>query len=138
MLVNCFISFNCGCGKKKTLRLKSKFEIERSRSCRCLTGCQNRVDSFVLKSVLGRILKISILGAMSADMRMTWLESFNTRCYWSSGSRDLGSIPCCVMPKTLKMVLDTFLLNTQQYKVCIKGKVEQSSERSCAIPYIPV
>ena len=28
------------------------------------------------------------------------------------------------------MVLDTSLLNTQQYKVCIKGKVEQSWERS--------
>ena len=37
---------------------------------------------------------------------------------------DLGSIPGQVIPKTLKMVLDTSLLNTQQYKVCIKGKVE--------------
>ena len=27
----------------------------------------------------------------------------------------------CVIPKTLKMVLDTSLLNTQQYKVRIKG-----------------
>ena len=32
------------------------------------------------------------------------------------------------------MVLDTSLLNTQQYKVSIKGKVEQSRERSIAIP----
>ena len=39
---------------------------------------------------------------------------------------DLGSIPGRVIPKTLKMVLDTSLLNTQQYKVCMKGKVEQS------------
>ena len=37
---------------------------------------------------------------------------------------DLGSIPGRVIPKTLKMVLDTSLLNTQQYKVRIKGKVE--------------
>ena len=28
------------------------------------------------------------------------------------------------------MVLDTSLLKTQQYKVCIKGKMEQSRERS--------
>ena len=35
---------------------------------------------------------------------------------------DLGSIPGGVISKTLKMVLDTSLLNTQQYKVCIKGK----------------
>ena len=29
----------------------------------------------------------------------------------------------------------TFWLNTQQYKVRIKGKVEQSWERSSALPY---
>ena len=51
---------------------------------------------------------------------------------------DLGSTPRCVIPKTLKMVLDTSLLNTQQYKVCIKGKVEQSWERSSALPYTSV
>ena len=39
-----------------------------------------------------------------------------------------------VIPKTLKMVLDTSLLNSQQYKVRIKGKVEQSRERSSALP----
>ena len=48
---------------------------------------------------------------------------------------DLGSIPGHVIPKTLKMVLDTSLLNTQQFKVSIKGKVEQSRERSSALPY---
>ena len=32
------------------------------------------------------------------------------------------------------MVLDTSLLNTRQYKACIKGKVEQSRERSSALP----
>ena len=31
------------------------------------------------------------------------------------------------------MVLDTSLLNTQQYKVRIKGRVEQSRERSSAL-----
>ena len=34
---------------------------------------------------------------------------------------DLGSIPGCVMPKTLKMVLDTSLFNTHQYKVEYQG-----------------
>ena len=33
------------------------------------------------------------------------------------------------------MVLDTTLLNIQQYKVRIKGKVKQSRERSIALPY---
>ena len=37
-----------------------------------------------------------------------------------------------------KMVLDTSLLNIQHYKVCIKGKVEQSRERSSASPYTSV
>ena len=51
---------------------------------------------------------------------------------------DLASIPGRVIPKTLKMVLDTSLLNTQQYKIRNKGKVEQSRERSSALPYISV
>ena len=54
---------------------------------------------------------------------------------FTNGSRDLDSIPGCVIPKTLKMVLDTSLLNSQQYKVRIKGKVERSRERSSALPY---
>ena len=37
-----------------------------------------------------------------------------------------------------KMVLDTALFNTQHYKVWIKGKVEQSSERSGTFPYTSV
>ena len=41
---------------------------------------------------------------------------------FTDGPEDLGSVPGHVMPKTLKMVLDTSLLNTQQYKVRIKGK----------------
>ena len=32
------------------------------------------------------------------------------------------------------MVLDTSLLNTQQYKVRIKSKADQSKERSSALP----
>ena len=57
------------------------------------------------------------------------------RTVFVNGPGDLGSIPRRVIPKTLKMVLYTSLLNTQQYKVRIKGKVEQSRERSSALPY---
>ena len=32
---------------------------------------------------------------------------------FANGPGDLGSIPGCVIPKTLKMVLDTALINTQ-------------------------
>ena len=47
---------------------------------------------------------------------------------------DWGSIPGWVIPKTQKMVLDTSLLNIQHSKVGIKGKVEQSRERSNELP----
>ena len=57
---------------------------------------------------------------------------------YNTGPGDLGSIPGRVIPKTLKMVLDTSLLYTQQYKVRIKGKVGQFSERSSALPYTSV
>ena len=55
---------------------------------------------------------------------------------FANGPGDLGSIQGHIIPKTFKMVLDTSLHNTQQYKVHIKGKVEQSRERSSAFPYI--
>ena len=51
-----------------------------------------------------------------------------------NGPGDRGSIPGRVKPKTFKMILDTSLLNTKEYKVRIKGKVEQSWERSSALP----
>ena len=47
-----------------------------------------------------------------------------------NGPGHLASIP------DLKMVLDASLLNTQQYKVRIKAKVEKSRERNGALPYI--
>ena len=50
------------------------------------------------------------------------------------GPGDLGSISGRFIAKTLKMVLDRSLVNTQQYKVRIKGKVEQSWERSSSLP----
>ena len=52
-----------------------------------------------------------------------------------NGPGDLGSIPDRIIPKTQKMILDVSLLNTQHYKVWIKGEVEQSREKSSALPY---
>ena len=57
---------------------------------------------------------------------------------FTNGLGDLGSIQGHIIPKIFKMVLDISLLNTQQYKVCIKDKVEQSRERSSALPYTSV
>ena len=64
--------------------------------------------------------------------------------YWlmgrvfANGPGDRRSIPGQVIPKTQKRVLDASLLNIQYYKVNIKGKVEQSKERSSALPYTMV
>ena len=52
-----------------------------------------------------------------------------------NGLEELGSVPGRVIPKTKNMVLDASLLNTQHYKVRIKGKVEQSREWSSALSY---
>ena len=51
---------------------------------------------------------------------------------FANGLGELGLLPGRVIPKTQKMVLEANLLNTQQYKVRIKGKVEQSRERNNA------
>ena len=66
-----------------------------------------------------------------------WLISLVGRVF-ANGLGDLRSIPGRVIAKTLKLVLDTSLINTQQYKVRIKGKVEQSRERSSTLPYTSV
>ena len=55
-----------------------------------------------------------------------------------NGPGDRGSIPGRIIPKTQKMVLDAALLSAQNYKVRIKGKVEQSWEWSSTLPYISV
>ena len=54
---------------------------------------------------------------------------------FADGPGDWGSVPAQVIPKTQNMVPDVSWLNTQHYKVGIKGKVEQSKEKSCALPY---
>ena len=57
---------------------------------------------------------------------------------FANGPGDRGSIPDQVIPKTQKMVLDAALQSTQHYRVWIKGKVEQSREKSSALPYTSV
>ena len=57
------------------------------------------------------------------------------RRVFANGPGDRGSIQSYVIPKTLKMVPDAALLNTQHYMVRIKSKVEQSRERCSTLPY---
>ena len=57
---------------------------------------------------------------------------------FANGPGDRGSILGWVITKTQKMVPNAALLNTQHYKVRIKGKVEQSRKWSNALPYTSV
>ena len=57
---------------------------------------------------------------------------------FTNGPRNWVSIPRRVIQKTQRMALDAALLNTQNFKAKIKGKVEQSREWSSALPYTSV
>ena len=57
---------------------------------------------------------------------------------FANGPGGRGAIQGRVIPKTPKMVLNVSLLNTQHYMVRIKGKIEQSRERSSTLPYTSV
>ena len=52
----------------------------------------------------------------------------------ANSSGDQSSIPGRVIPKTQKMVLDATLLNTQYYKVRIKGKWSNPGNRVVPSP----
>ena len=57
----------------------------------------------------------------------------NIFTHFDNGLGYRGSIPCQVITKTQKRVLDATFLNTQNYKVRIKDKVENSREWSCTL-----
>ena len=57
---------------------------------------------------------------------------------FTNGLGDQGSISGRVKLKTQKLVLDATLLNTQHYKVRIKGKGEQFREWSSTLAYTTV
>ena len=60
------------------------------------------------------------------------------RRIFANGPGGRGLILDRVISKTQKMELDADLLNTQHYKLGIKGKVEQSREWSSTFPYTSV
>ena len=77
----------------------------------------------------------SLTFALREHSELKWLfRGTLNQTLFANGPGDLGSILGRVIPNTFKMVLDTSLFYTQRYKVHIKGKVEQSRERSSALP----
>ena len=57
---------------------------------------------------------------------------------FGNGTGDWGSIRGQIIPKTQKMVLYAAYINTQHYKVRVKGKVEPSREWSNSLLYTAV
>ena len=72
-----------------------------------------------------------------SQKKSNWAIGLMSRVF-ANGLGDQGSIPGQVMPKTQKIVFDATLLNTQHYKVKIKGKVDQSREWSGTLPFTSV
>ena len=109
-------------------------------------------ETFTAKMTLYKNTKVNVNSPMSTHSSLTFYQVCSKETFspifiyhlrdigpavrvFANGPGDLGSIPGRVIPKTLKMELDTTLLNTQHYKVRFKGKVEQSREWSSALPY---
>ena len=97
--------------------------------CRCMCVFFFRVDSLTF-DVLRKIFevkkkKIRRGNGECRKLRKTiiivYIVRQNYTCLvgrvFANGPGDLGSIPGWVIPKIFKIVLDTSLLNTQQYKV---------------------
>ena len=66
--------------------------------------------------------------------RRLYVINHNRYFFFANGRGDQSSISGQVIPKIKKMVLDTSLLYIQHYKARIKGKVEQSKEKSSTLP----
>ena len=81
------------------------------------------LTGFIVAYLLELLLSVHFL--LVGNMHLLEDNKKNQKVF-ANGPGDLGSIPGRVIPKTLKMELDTTLLNTQHYKVRFKGKVEQS------------
>ena len=73
--------------------------------------------------------------------RFTLYIHFRTKTFgkiFANCPGDWGSILGQVIPKIKKIALGAALINTQHYKVCIKGKMEQSKEWSSTLLYTSV
>ena len=69
-------------------------------------------------TTLGKCMSLTIISSTMGKRP----AHFQVGRVFANGTGDLGSIPGRVIPETLKIVLDTSLLNTQRYKVLSKVK----------------
>ena len=117
---------------------------ERVRDIRATSAiwwwCINRIWHEITYTNYYAIKPNQLNNQCSLDLGVTYrvYSEDNKDFMYANDPGDLCSIPGRVILKTLKLVLDTSLLNIQQCKVCIKGKVEESKERGSAFPYASV
>ena len=126
-------------GNKGILCILQSSSITRTSPSNCLmlyqdSHCRESYPSSEIQLVYSTVPAncfIHILGYGFIALTLAWwFEST------PNDPGDLGSIPDRVIPKTQKMVLDASLLNTQHYKVRIKGsKVDKSRKSSSALHY---
>ena len=107
------------------IRVKEHLNARESSFHKHLIKCKNNDNNFSIK--------IEAIVHNVGNHRINWAIGLMSRVF-ANGLREQVSIPGRVIPKTQKNVLDATLLNTQHYKVRIKGKVEQSREKSTALP----
>ena len=112
-----------------TISMKEFFDLKNKNLCHNWTKSQ--VDRWDHPALYLDLFLFDYYLSLSMIYRLIGLVGR----IFDNGSGDLGSIPGRVIPKTFKMVPDTSLLNNQQYKVRIKGKVEQSRKMCSALPY---
>ena len=115
---------------KEKLEWRKKFMIKQQEQRRKMKGRKDKVR----KKKKNKMKEGKKKGKLQERNRFL-IATDNNVIRTNYGPGDLGSIPGWVIPKTQKMVLDANMLNTQHYKVRIKGKVEKSRERSSALLY---
>ena len=88
------------------------------------------LSNYILDECCHIALHFRVLSTLKIlHMRTRYLSYFCSAAYWNDSHKvstynpgDWGSIQAWVIPKTFKIILDSPSLNTQLYKVRIKGK----------------
>ena len=96
--------------------------IKSSFICDCFFKTQMKDDLMQCDITSERSIQMKKAEIDSLYPTVNWLIGQMSRAF-TNGPGDLGSISGQVIPKTVKIVLDTSLLNTHRYKVRLKGKV---------------
>ena len=135
-------------GQLRTISWKPRKENGGTWNLRKNWDCPDDSSAEINKNIYkipGKMRRLAVIWTLMKitcyyDWESLWRRKMMIIKVWflrafANGPGDLGSIPGRVILKTQKIVLDATLLNTQHYKGKDQGKLEQSRERSRALPY---